>query len=140
MRDPLEDITYPIHEKLLVLDLDLRVIRASPAFYQAFKVTPAETLDRLLGELGNGQWNIPSLQKCLNELPPADGDFDDFEVRHDFPNLGPRTMLLSAHRFSTDADGIGTIVLAIEELTGDLKADAELLQQGTPIELDSPIS
>ena len=142
MLDTLENIIYPVHEKLLLLDLYLRVIDASPAFYKAFNVTPAQTLDRQLGELGNGQWNIPALLKSLNELPPADGDFDSFEVQHNFPTLGHKTMLLSAHRFSSKADGTGTIMLAIDEVSSAPNIDTEHLQQHAPLVLivDAPIS
>ena len=139
MPDSLETITYPIHETLLLLDNELRVIDASPGYYKAFNVTAAETLNRQLGELGNGQWNIPSLQKSLIALPPADGEFKPFEVTHDFPTLGRKTMLLSANRLSDSADGVEAIMLAIDELTGDPIADAELLQPGTPFEMDAPI-
>ena len=140
MPDPLENIVYPVHEALLKLDLDLRVIDASPAYYKTFNVTPAETLDRKLGELGNGQWNIPELLKSLKELPPSDGDLDAFEVKHDFPNLGSRTMTLSARRSSSKADGNGTITLTIEELTDNPKNDAELLLPSEPLvsEVDAP--
>jgi hypothetical protein len=139
MPDSLESITYPIHEKLLLLDTELRVIDASPAYYRAFNVTPAETLNRQLGELGDRQWNIPSLRKSLNELLPADGEFEAFEVTHDFPILGRKTMLLSAHRLSDSADGVEAIMLAIDELTGDPIADAELLPSGILFEMDAPI-
>lgn len=131
--DPLENIVYPVHEKLLELDLDLRVIIASPAYYKTFNVTPAETLDRKLGELGNGQWNIPELLASLKELSPTDGDLDAFKVKHDFPNLGLRTMMLSAHRSSSKPDGTGTITLAIDEVTGDPETDAGLLPQHEPL-------
>ena len=140
MDDLLENVTYPVHEKLLELDMELCVIDASPAYYHTFHVTPAETLDRKLGELGNGQWNIPALLESLRELAPTDGDFDDFEVKHDFPTLGRRTMMLSAHRSSSEADGTGTITLAIDEITGDPTTDAELLPQREPpiSEVDAP--
>jgi hypothetical protein len=140
MTDLLENIVYPVHENLLKLDLDLCVVDASPAYYKTFSVTPAETLDRKLGELGNGQWNIPKLLESLRELPPTDGDLDAFEVNHDFPTLGRRKMILSARRSSSEADGTGTITLAIDEVTGDPKTDAELLLPREPLvsEVDAP--
>jgi PAS domain S-box-containing protein len=142
MRDQLENIGYTekekllvaVNEKLLVLDTNLRVINASPAFYKAFKVGSAETIDRKLEELGDGQWNVPALLKQLEELPPTHGEFDGFEVQHDFPGLGPKTMLLSARRLSSESNGAGTILLAIDDVTGHRNTDAELAQQRAQFE------
>ena len=142
MHDQLGNITYAVNEKLLVavnekllvLDTDLRVINASPAFYKAFKVEPGETLDRHLGELGDGQWNVPALLKQLKELPPTHGEFDGFEVQREFPGLGPKTMLLSARRLSSEDNGAGTILLAIDDVTGHRNTNAELAQQRAQFE------
>ena len=73
MGRPLENITYAVNEKLLVLDTDLNVLDASPAYCKAFKVEPTETLDRPLGELGGGQWNAPALLERLKKLAATDG-------------------------------------------------------------------
>jgi PAS domain S-box-containing protein len=119
-------ITYAIHESLLVLNSELRVKRASPAFYKTFKVSPDETVEKQLGELGNGQWNIPLLRQRLTELPLR-GEFADYEVQHDFPSLGFRTMSLSARR--AWENGPSEILLAIEDITERRKLDSELAQQ-----------
>ncbi len=60
-----EGIVETVREPLLVLDGDLRVVRANPAFYRLFQSTPQETENRRLYELGNGQWNIPELRRLL---------------------------------------------------------------------------
>src|SRR5207249_877646 len=54
-----ESIVATVREPLVILGQDLRVKTASRAFYQAFKVIPAETENQLLYDLGNGQWDIP---------------------------------------------------------------------------------
>ncbi|MDZ4299824.1 MAG: hypothetical protein U1A26_02800, partial [Candidatus Sungbacteria bacterium] len=41
-------------EPFLILDADLRVISANPTFYKNFRVTPAQTENILLYDLGNG--------------------------------------------------------------------------------------
>ncbi len=129
MQESHQDITYAVNEKLLVFDMDMRVVNASPAFYKAFHVGPAETIGRQLGELGNGQWNSPALLKRLNDLAPGDEAFDGFEVQHDFPRLGPRTMQLSARRLSSNGNRSGAVVLAIDDVTRDRNADARLLEE-----------
>ena len=83
-------------ERLLLLDSDFRVTSASRSYYEGFNTSPEQTLDRYLTELGDGQWNNPALLKLLARLEPPDGTFSDFEIQHVFPELGHRTMLLSA--------------------------------------------
>lgn len=53
-----QNIVDTVREPLLMLDPDLRVRSANRAFYQTFQVSPEETEDRLIYELGNGQWDI----------------------------------------------------------------------------------
>src|SRR5918992_799142 len=83
-----DSIIATVWEPLLVLDAELRVQRANRSFYQTFGVTEAETVDRLVYELGNGQWNIPQLRELLEDVLPQNYAFEDFEVEHDFPVIG----------------------------------------------------
>jgi PAS domain S-box-containing protein len=129
MGDEPGNIMYSVNEKLLVLDAGLRVVDASLAFYKAFNVGPAETLGRSLGELGNGPWNDPALLKRLNELAAGAGEFDAFEVQHDFATLGPRTMLLSGRHIPMSENGRGAILLAVEDVTHQRNVDAALIRQ-----------
>src|SRR5579859_7808059 len=57
-----QNIVDTVREPLLILDATLRVRSANRAFYQTFHVSPGETEDRLIYELGNGQWDIPALR------------------------------------------------------------------------------
>jgi PAS domain S-box-containing protein len=118
-------VSHAVREQLLVLDVGLNVLAASKSFYTAFQVRPGETVGRKLGDLGNGQWNIPALLGRLNDLPEMDGEFDDLEMEHDFPALGLRTMLVSARRLS-DADAqAAMIVLSILDITEQKRIQAE---------------
>jgi PAS domain S-box-containing protein len=113
-----DDIIATLREPFLVLDGDLRVKTANRAFYDSFHTAKGETENRLLYELGDGQWDIPGLRRLLAEVHrspiPA---FHDFEVEHDFPVLGPKTMLLNARRFPPDSEHPELILLAIEDVT-----------------------
>src|SRR4030042_978767 len=46
---------------LLVLDGDLRISSDSRSFYRAFQVTPEETIEQFIYDLGDRQWNVPKL-------------------------------------------------------------------------------
>src|SRR5581483_9352074 len=90
-----ESIVDTVREPLLVLSYDLRVERANRAYYQAFQTTPAETEDRLLSEIGHGQWSHPLLPELVTAALRLDEKFDDLEWSYDHPATGRRTVLLS---------------------------------------------
>src|SRR5207302_6065311 len=101
-RDYAEAILRTTRYPLVVLTEELRVHTANAAFYKTFKVLPGETNGRLIYEVGNGQWNIPTLRVFLEDILPRNSFFEDFEVTHDFESIGRRTMLLNARRLNTD--------------------------------------
>ena len=117
-----EKIIETIRDPLLILQPDLRVQAANPAFYQLFQVQPADTLERRIYDLGNGQWAIPALRTLLEDILPRQTVFNDFEVSHTFAQLGPRTMLLNARR----VDHLQLILLAIEDITSRKHAETLL--------------
>ena len=110
-------IVDTIHEPLVVLDARLNVVVASRAFYETFKVDPAQTQDRSLYSLGDGQWNIPALRLLLETVIPERAAMDGFEVTHDFPGLGVRTMLLNARKVIFDTVPDIAILLAFTDVT-----------------------
>jgi two-component sensor histidine kinase len=112
-----EAIVDTVREPLIVLDEDLRVVVASRSFYQAFAASREETAGRFLYDLGNGQWNIPSLRRLLEEIIPQHTTIEEFEVEHDFPALGRRTMLLNARKVFYEGNNSTSLLLAIEDVT-----------------------
>ena len=118
-----DDILKAMREPLLVLDGAMRVKVAIRAFYETFKVLPEQTLGRSFYELGNGQWNIPALRTLLDELARTSVEFDDYQVEHDFPDIGRRTMLLNARRLRDGDENTKLILLAIEDITGRRAAE-----------------
>lgn len=115
-----------VRESLLVLDGDLRVVAASRSFYATFKTTPAETVGRLVYDLGSGEWNNPALRELLERIIPEHGVMDHFEVEQDFPTIGPRTMLLNARKVFYKGDLNTTLLLAIEDITDRRIAERQL--------------
>ena len=125
-------IVNTIIEPFVVLDDGFCVLAASRSFYQTFKVTPAQTQGRLLYELGDGQWDIPALRVLLETIIPERTEMDGFEVEHNFPKLGQRTMLLNARKVVYDNSDTHTILLAFLDVTDQRAVErekAELLSQ-----------
>ena len=110
-------IVDTIHEPLLVLDAEFRVLAASRSFYAIFQVEPGQTMGRHLYSLGDGQWNIPALRLLLETIIPERAAMDGFEVAHDFPGLGQRTMLLNARKVIYERSANTTILLAFTDIT-----------------------
>jgi signal transduction histidine kinase/DNA-binding response OmpR family regulator len=119
-----QDIVNTVREPLLMLDEALRVRSANRAFYQTFQVSPGETEDRLIYELGNGQWDIPDLRTLLEDIVPRSSAFNDFELEHDFPAIGRRVMLLNARKLKAGRHG-ELLVLAMEDVTERRHAEEE---------------
>lgn len=117
MRDFAASIVESVRHPLLILDGDLRVRRANPAFYRSFGVGVAETEGHLVYELGNGKLDVPGLRPLLKKVIPDDGSFTDFEVRQELPGLGRRVMVLNGRRVHRAEDGAAMILLAIEDVT-----------------------
>jgi two-component system CheB/CheR fusion protein len=125
-REYAEAIVETIREPLLVLDANLRVVTANRSFYRIFQARPEETEGKLVYELGNRQWDIPSLRKLLEEIIPGNTSFEGYEVDHDFPHIGRRVMLLNARRIHREDDRTRLILLSIEDITERKAAEEEL--------------
>jgi PAS domain-containing protein len=121
-----EAIIETVREPLVVLDKHLKVLSASPSFYYTFKVTPDETIGQFFYDLGDGEWDIPSLRTLLEDIVPQNTKFDHYEVDHIFPTLGFKSMLLNAHRVYRKGMGTQMILLAIEDVTDSKKTEEAL--------------
>ncbi len=117
-----KSIVDTVREPLVVLDDGLKVISANSSFYDKFKVKEATTEGELLYRLGDNQWDIPQLRNLLEKVLPKDQKFENFEVQHDFPEIGHKKMLLNGRRLQekrigSKTIGKGLILLAIEDVT-----------------------
>jgi len=116
-REYAEAIVDTVRESLLVLDAGLHIESANKAFYQIFKVSPADTVNSIIYNLGNGQWDIPELRILLEDILDKDITFEGFKVEHDFQYIGLRRMLLNARRIIDQKKQTKLILLAIEDIT-----------------------
>jgi PAS domain S-box-containing protein len=112
-----ESIIDTVREPLIALDQGLRVVSASRSFYEIFKVKPEETVGQLIYDLGNRQWDIPKLRELLETILPQKTTFDNYEVEHDFTDIGRRIMLLNARQIQRVLGKERIILLAIDDIT-----------------------
>lgn len=92
-----------LREPVIILDKNFKVLAANEAFYKLFQVEQKDTEGKIIYKLGNGQWDIPALRKLLEDILPKNTFFKGFEVEHNFPSIGNRTIILNArHIHSRD--------------------------------------
>jgi two-component system CheB/CheR fusion protein len=126
-RDYADLIIETVRDPLLVLDRDLRVMRANQAFYDIFKTGPQSTEQCRIYDLDDRQWDIPALRSALSAILSHDQSFRDFEVTHTFPRVGNKSLLLNARRLAPNKQRPEMILLAMEDLT-ERKAATEALR------------
>ncbi|MGA7713934.1 MAG: PAS domain-containing protein [Rhizomicrobium sp.] len=119
------DIVETVPSALIVLDRNLNITSANRAFYQTFRTSADETEGCHIYDLGNRQWDIPSLRTLLESVIPHRASVEGFEVEHDFPTIGRRTMLVNARKIFRPGDHDGFILLAIEDVSEERAARAE---------------
>ena len=119
------DIVETIPSALIILDRNLNITSANRAFYQTFRTSPGETEGSQIYELGNRQWDIPALRTLLESVIPHRASVEGFEVDHNFPSIGRRTMLVNARKIFRPGDHDGFILLAIEDVSEERAARKE---------------
>ena len=130
----IKTVVDTVREPFLILDKDLCVMAANESFYRTFQVEEKDTENKLVYKLGNGQWDIPSLRKLLDDILPQNSFFKGFEVAHDFPHIGRKVMILNARRIYQEGNNPAIfppiILLAMEDVT-EMMDVAEMLARRT---------
>ena len=127
-REYAENIVETVHKPLVVLNSDLKILTANQSFYETFQVTPEDTIGKYIYDLGNGQWDIPKLRVLFEDILPNDSVFNEYEVDHDFQDIGHKIILLNARQIFRKNIGSHIILLAMEDITERKKIEAERLR------------
>jgi two-component system, chemotaxis family, CheB/CheR fusion protein len=119
-----EAIINAVRDPLIVLDGNLKVLRANRAFYTNFKVRSQDIEGRFLSEIDDGQWNVPELIERLREVLTCNTIIGNFHVRYNLPNtLLPQTLRVNARKIPGDGERAELVLMAVED------ADAEQLRE-----------
>jgi two-component system CheB/CheR fusion protein len=119
---------------LIIIKPDRTIKLANRAFYETFvpassssAAAAAAALEgHTIAELGNGQWNIPQLNEVIERTMSEGIEFHNFEIKHAFPQIGIKVMLLNARRIQLPGSGIETVMLAIEDYTERRRSQEDL--------------
>lgn len=113
-------------DAFIILTPDMRVHTANEAFYHTFKLRSALAEGHSIFDLSGGVWDIPRLRQLLQDILPRNSFFNDFEVSHDFPGVGRRTLLLNARTLQRKTGAPGMILLSMEDVTERLESRAAM--------------
>jgi two-component system, chemotaxis family, CheB/CheR fusion protein len=120
-----ENIVETVREGLVVLDRDLRVRSANPAFQRAVARPLKDIEGRRLDELERPELATPALRKVLADL--GDGaTIEGFRMEHADGPAGLRVFLLNAHHI----EGTELFLVAIEDVTEAERARSQRAEIG----------
>ncbi len=129
-----ETIVESIRDPLLVLDGDLRIVRVNRAFYRMFKLKPASTVNRLLHEIGRGQWDRPELLEKVRRIIPKRESFENFEMTSVFPRSGAKTILINGHLINQKDLQTKLILVTMSDITATKLAQEEARRLASGVE------
>jgi two-component system CheB/CheR fusion protein len=111
-----EQVLGAVFVPMLVLEEDLCVRSANPAYYAFFHTTAEATVGRPLAEVGGGQWRLPALHALLDEVLTRQTVARGVAVTVEVPGLGRRSLRLHARAVVSGAGASRVILLAMEEV------------------------
>ena len=112
-----ESIVGTVREPMLVLDENLRVVKASSSFLKTFGKTPDEIEGKSLFVLQDRQWDQPALRSLLERVLPDKTTVEGHEIVINIGDQGPRTMLCNARQMRDASGGGEFILLVVEDAT-----------------------
>lgn len=124
------------HSPLLLLNDDLKVVAVSKSFCHAFDLDIAQVTNRLLADIGDGEWNVPQLHSLLRATVSGDAAIDVYEM--DLVRTGKKIcrLVVNAHKLDYFEAQRIRVVLAVTDVTSlrmaerakdDLVRDKQLL-------------
>ncbi|HSU57129.1 MAG TPA: ATP-binding protein [Candidatus Dormibacteraeota bacterium] len=126
-------IIQTIHEPLLVLDCELRILRMNEAFARFFELEQELSKGLFFGSLLNLWWNgnelCSRLESCLEKNVPL----NNFEFEVHPRNLGKRTLIFNA-RPLVRKDRTPALLVALEDITARKDAQARLAESNRELQ------
>lgn len=121
-----EAIVSTIHEPLLVLDHDFKIISFNRSFLKTFLITEEDTIGKIIFDLQHNQWNIPGLRGQLMKIQTGNERSVEWEATYAFPFAGKRVISFNAQPVQKE-NGKNWILLAFSDVT--LWREREMIEQ-----------
>jgi two-component system CheB/CheR fusion protein len=122
-----ESVVEAVQTPLLVLRSDLRVRMANRAFFQSYRLRPADVENEFFYKVNRQRWNLPGLQTALERLSACQESNDPLEFTQEHTLSGRRIVSIQARRIY--ADGENQILVALEDITAQKRAERILVEE-----------
>ncbi len=115
--DNLRTIINTVPVAMLLLDYRRRIQMANESFYSLFKFEDGQVEGKLLTELADEQWNIPTLETILESVLVQGKPFRDLAIEQSFPRVGNKDLNLHATAVRLNRSEAMSALLTIEDRT-----------------------
>ncbi|MBT3192672.1 MAG: PAS domain-containing protein [Verrucomicrobia bacterium] len=115
----LQSIFDTLRDPALVLDSDLRVVKANATFCHTFHTDLKRTERHLVYDIGGGEWDVHKLRELLEQIIPRKSAFQDFDVPVTIPEIGKRVFRLNARKLERETGLPGLILLVMADITDE---------------------
>lgn len=121
-----EAVVSTIHEPLVVLDHEFKILSINRSFLKTFLISEEQSLGKVIFDLQNNQWNIPGLRSHLLKMQTGTEKFIEWEETYTFPLAGKRAISFNAQPVQKE-NGKNWILLAFNDVT--LWKEREVIEQ-----------
>lgn len=137
----LVNIIQNVRKSLFVLDKDSNTLSANSFFLKAFNIPYENTSVNGLYKIGNDDLDIKSFKDLIFGILSTTDVLVNFEIKHGFPHLGKKVLILNSHEIEFEGKYKGQIIIVIEDITEVWKNERhnDYLLSNASLDLNIPL-
>ncbi|MDT8425393.1 MAG: CheR family methyltransferase [Methyloprofundus sp.] len=110
-------IVETVRHPLLVLDENIQILLANPAFFNSFELNNEQIENQNLFNISAGAWDTAEIKQHLKTTLHDKTAFEELHFDHEFPGIGLKHLILNGRILKQSAEQAVHILLAIEEVS-----------------------
>jgi len=102
---------------LLLLDGELKIVKASVSFCRAFQIDPRTVEGCSIFHLGSGEWDLPKLHSLLNAVASGGAQIDPYELDMQRHGQDVRRLVIKAQKLLYDNADAARVLVTVSDVT-----------------------
>ncbi len=131
-RDYAESIINTIHEPLLVLNADLKIITANKAFYMHFQANPSQIIDKPIDSIPETAWFNDTLKAAVADVLENATSFSIL-IEHKAPYIGTRKLQVDIRKIYRPGNHTTTVLCLLNDITEQTRMEEALREVNTQL-------